>query len=137
MADKKKGKIIENNNPTGGELQPLPRNSGSSRIPFKTRFIRELGIQLNQIVTYVEITDPETGTPLAVSLNPVERGIINSIIDPIQGIGTIRETSGNILEFIQEYFPQLDIKEGDKVDYTIIYIDGKPKATSLVKISAT
>jgi hypothetical protein len=27
--EKKKGKIIENNDPTGGELQPLPRNSGS------------------------------------------------------------------------------------------------------------
>jgi hypothetical protein len=64
-----------------------------------------------------------------VSLDPVEKGTIDSIDD--LGNGVLIDRTGAKLSFQQDYSKELGIVKGSKVRYTIVNVDGKYIPTSL------
>jgi hypothetical protein len=95
---------------------------------FDQQYGVQLGIDVNDIVQFEIITD-SAGKLKGVSLDPVEKGTIDSIDD--LGNGVLIDRTGAKLSFQQDYSKELGIVKGVKVKYTIVNVDGKYLPTSL------
>ncbi len=95
---------------------------------FDQQYGVQLGIDVNDVVQFEMITD-SAGKLKAVSLDPVEKGTIDSIDD--LGNGVLIDRTGAKLSFQQDYSKELGIVKGVKVRYAIVNVDGKYLPTSL------
>ena len=68
----------------------------------------------------------------AVSLDPIEKGTIESIDET--GKGVITTLTGAKIDFQQDYSKELGLTAGMKVKYCLVNIDGKYAATSLKSV---
>lgn len=95
---------------------------------FVQPFGEQLGLQVNDIVQF-ETVNTSAG-PLAVSLDPVDKGTVQSI-DYASGNGVLTDKSGTKLEFVQNYAQELGIAAGTPVKFATILVGGVAMATSL------
>lgn len=95
---------------------------------FEQPFGEELGLAPNSIVQFetVRVGDQTIG----VSLDPVDKATIETI-DFSSGTGTIKDKSGAIYEFTQNYCKELGLDRGMAVKFAPVTYDGKMKATAL------
>lgn len=97
---------------------------------------KELGLVEGMIVR-MEIITKSDGTQLAVSLDPVEKGTIQSL-DAGNNTGTLKDNAGNIITINQNYITELGLTDLMKVNYTVVLSAGssgmmEPTATALRK----
>ncbi len=70
------------------------------------------------------------GSSVGCSLDPVEKGEIASV-DPLSGTGTLKDKTGIIIKFEQNYISELGLVEGAKVRYATVTVNGTTMATAL------
>ncbi len=99
---------------------------------FDQTFGVQLGLKVGSVVQYEFVT--VDGKVKAVSLDPVDKGIVETIDG--DGSGIIAEANGTKIDFKQDYAKELGIVVGLKVKYVVLNVDGKYIATSLKPIDA-
>ncbi len=92
---------------------------------------KELGLVVDKIVK-MEIVNLKDGTQLAVSLDPVEKGKIQTI-DVANNCGTLTDNVGNVINFVQDYIAELGLTVGDKVSFAMVMSGGAMLATAVQK----
>lgn len=114
---------------------PMGRSSGTvmdtstrTDYPFVQPFGQQLGLQQNSIVQFETVAS--SGTTYGVSLDPVEKGTIQSINYDLE-TGVLTDRLGNTLDFAQNLGKEMGLIAGSEVRYAIVFVDGKPKATAL------
>lgn len=96
--------------------------------PFVQAFGEQLGLVNDMIVQFETVVS--AGVTYGASLDPVERGTIQSI-NYDTGIGVLNDRFGNPIEFEQVFAKEMGIVVGSNVRYIIVNVGGKLKATSL------
>jgi hypothetical protein len=90
---------------------------------------KELGIAEGTVVTFELLMN--TRQPMAVAINPIEKGNIQDI-DYDKGSGTILETeSGLVYPFRQNYLKDSGFAKDQTVCYTLAYVNGAVVALCL------
>jgi hypothetical protein len=117
------------------KIGPMGKATGTvtdtaSRInyPFVQPFGEQLGLQENSIVQFETVQS--SGTTYGVSLDPVERGTIQSINYELE-TGVLTDRFNNPIDFEQNYGKEMGLVQGSEVRYVIVTVDGKQKATAL------
>jgi len=96
--------------------------------PFEQPYGVQLGLQVNSIVQFETIESG--GTTYGVSLDPVEKGTIQSINYEL-GNGVLLDRLGNAIDFEQYLCREMGILEASVVRYVPVTVNGQRKATSL------
>lgn len=86
--------------------------------PFTSPLGREIGLLENMIVR-MEVITLDDGTQMAVSLDPVDKGKIESL-EPTTNSGTLKDNTGKVIPFNQDYLTELGLKVGDRVSYASV-----------------
>ncbi len=86
--------------------------------PFTSPLGAQLGLVENMIVR-MEVIALSDGTKMAVSLDPVDKGKIESL-DPATNSGTLKDNTGTIITFNQDYITELGLAVGDRVSYASV-----------------
>lgn len=122
-------------------VEPMGRSISGTVVDTATKkeyeyvqpFGEQLGIEVNSIVQF-ETVDLSSG-PVAVSLDPVEKGTVEKI-DYETGNGQLVDKQGNRYEFVQNYGKELGLQKGTVVKYAVVTVDGATKATALKPAAA-
>ncbi len=114
----------------------LPDGS-TSTYNFTQPYGIELGVVVGAKMDFETMQDPATGATVAIDLRPVEKGIIQTINAPVNGIvtGTLQQVSStNILQFVEVYNPQSGLAQGIKVSFETI-VDPNTAQTVAVSLN--
>lgn len=96
--------------------------------PFVQPYGEQLGLAKDIIVQFETVES--AGVTYGSSLNPVEKGTISTINYEL-GTGVLKDRIGNSIEFEQAFGKEMGMLEGSVVRYSMVIVDGKPKATCL------
>lgn len=110
------------------------RNDAGEKVEvaYDQPFSKELGIAENTSVTFELVSKGDT--PIAVSVNPIDRGRIIEISYE-KGGGTIEETESGIqYPFRQNYLRESKFEVGQTVKYSLATANGSMIATSLLAV---
>jgi hypothetical protein len=96
--------------------------------PYVQPYGEQLGLVKDMIVQFETVVSG--GVTYGASLDPVERGTIQSI-NYDTGIGVLNDRFGNPIEFEQAFAKEMGFVVNSNVRYIMVNVGGKPKATSL------
>lgn len=127
---KLKGKVTK---PGDNGMLKYKTDSGERiEVAYDQPFSKELGIGDNTSVTFELVS--KGGTPIAVSVNPIDKGTIIDISYE-KGGGTIEETESGIqYPFRQNYLRESKFELGQTVKYSLAPANGSMIATSLIAV---
>ena len=128
---KLKGKITRPG--TMGMLKYKNDAGDKIEVAYDQPYSKELGIADGTTVTF-DLINKADGTPMAVAVNPIEKGNIISI-DIKAGTGVIEETESSIkYPFQQNYLLESKLGIGQTVKYTLVSADGIITAVCLTAV---
>ncbi len=127
---KLKGKITK---PGDGGMLKYKNDAGEKiEVPYNQPLSEALGIVENATVTFTLLEN--TVSPMAVAVNPIEKGTIVDI-DFEKGVGTIEETESGIkYPFKQNYLRESKFDKGQVVTYTLVSSNGTMIAVCLTAV---
>jgi hypothetical protein len=121
-------------NPLGVTVTGTIQENGTNNVyNFIQPYGIEMGIQQNSRFEFQTVQD-STGATWAVSLRPVDRGIIQSVNPPVNNVSTgtlIEVSSGHTLTFVQPFAQQLGVTPQVKVSFETVVDPNSAKTTAV------
>jgi len=113
-----RGKVKSVRDTGSGYVGTVTDTANKIDYPYTSPLGKQIGLLENMIVR-MEVITLGDGTQMAVSLDPVEKGKIESL-DPATNSGTLKDNTGKVIPFSQDYIAELGLKVGDRVSYASI-----------------